>query len=89
MAGKVRIKLNSDGIRELLSSPEVQGDLGRRTEAIASAAGGAPDFESEVKVVGGSSKLGRAMGYVRTATQKGREAEAVDRALTRAIDAGR
>lgn len=85
----VRIELNQQGIRDLLSGDEVQGDLEQRTAAIARAAGGEPDFESEVKVVGGSSKLGRAMGYVRTATTEGRRAEATERALTRAIDAGR
>lgn len=85
----VRIKLDSKGIRELLSSPEVVDDLEKRSRAIADAAGGEPAFEAEVKVVGGSSKLGRAMGYVRTATFEGMRAEARDRKLTRALDAGR
>lgn len=86
---QVRIKLNSDGIRALLQGEEVQGDLQRRVDAITDAAGGEPDFEGEVEVVQGSSKLGRAMGYVRTASTEGRRAEAENRALTRAIDAGR
>lgn len=61
----------------------------RKTEAIAAAAGGSPDFEPSVRAVGGSSKLGRLMGYVTTATYDGRRAEAETRALTRALDAGR
>ena len=85
----LRVELNSAGIKALLSSPEVQADLLRRAEAIAAAAGGAPNFEASVRVVGGSSKAGRAYGTVRTATFEGQAAEATDRALTRAIDAGR
>lgn len=84
-----RLKLNSAGIRELLSSDAVQADVGARAEAIAAAAGGQPDFEARVEVVGGSSKLGRAMGYAVTASEQGRVAEAERRALSRAIDAGR
>ena len=85
----LRVELNSEGLKALLQSAEVQADLERRAQAIAAAAGGSPDFEASVKVVGGSSKAGRAYGYVRTATFEGRAAEARDRALTRAVDAGR
>lgn len=80
----IRIKLNSAGVRAVLQSAGVKADLRRRADAIAAAAGGAPDFESGVSVVGD-----RAMGYVRTATFEGRMAEARHRALTRALDAGR
>jgi hypothetical protein len=83
MAG-VRVVLNSRGIVDVLQSEEVQRDLRRRAEAIANAAGGAPDFEAAVEVVGD-----RAMGRVWTATTEGKRAEAEDRALTRALDAGR
>lgn len=85
----VRIEVNSAGVRDILSSDGVLADLESRANRIAEAAGGSPDFEASAQVVGGSSKLGRAMAYVRTATQDGRRAEAEDRALTRAIDAGR
>jgi hypothetical protein len=84
MAKKVRIKLNSAGARDLLRSPEIAADIDDRTRRIAEAAGGSPDFEASV-VVG----TNRVHGSVNTATQAGREAEANDRALTRAIDAGR
>ncbi len=85
----VRIKLNSDGIRALLSSEPVQADLRKRVDAIQAAAGGEPDFDATVEVVGGSTKLGRAMGYVTTVTNEARRAEAEDGALMRALDAGR
>ena len=87
---QARIRINSAGVKQLLQSQEVQADLQRRANAIAGAAGGEPgDFRAEVEVLGGSSKLGRAMGYVVTATTEARRAEAEDRALTRALDAGR
>lgn len=81
---KIRIKLDRAGIVKVLQSAEVEKDVSRRTEAIARAAGGAPDFEAHVSVVGD-----RVMGRVVTATYEGRMAEAKDRALTRALDAGR
>lgn len=81
---KVRVELNSRGVVEVLQSEEVQDDLRRRAEAIANAAGGSPDFEHGVDIVGD-----RAMGRVWTATAAGKRAEAEDRALTRALDAGR
>lgn len=81
---KIRIKLDRAGIVKVLQSPEVQADAKRRVDAIRDAAGGEPDFESGVSIVGD-----RAMGYVRTATYEGRRAEARERALTRALDAGR
>lgn len=80
----IRIKLNSAGVKAVLQSPEMQADLQRRGDAMVAAAGGSPDFEAEVSIVGD-----RAMGRVRTATTEGRLAEAKDRALTRALDAGR
>jgi len=82
MAATVRVELNSDGIRALLRSEAVRADLERRARAIAEAAGEGFEVESQV----GSN---RARASVRTATAEAREAEATDRALTRAIDAGR
>ena len=86
---KLTIKFNSDGYKALLSSQPLQDDLQRRVNAIAAAAGGAPDFEARVEVVGGSSKLGRAMGYVTTATEDGRRMQAEDNVLISALGAGR
>lgn len=81
----VRIQLNRAGVRQLLRSEEVQADLLRRAEQIAAAAGGeAAGFETSV-VVGRN----RARASVITATAEAMVAEARDRTLTRAIDAGR
>jgi hypothetical protein len=85
MAAKsIRIALNPRGVRALLQSPEITEDLERRGEAIATAAGGAPDFE-----VRADRNRDRTVVFVTAATFDGRNAESEDRALTRAIDAGR
>lgn len=79
---KVRVVLNHDGIRQLLQSDEVRSDLERRANAIASAAGPGHRVESEV----GPNRVRVA---VVTETIEAMIAEATDRTLTRAIDAGR
>lgn len=78
----VRIKLNSQGAREILSSGSVSDDLTSRAQSIAAAAG--PGME-----VTTTRNRDRAVVFVKTATTEARRAEAEDRALTRAIDAGR
>lgn len=78
----VDIKFRGDVIAELLKSVPVQQDLRRRADRIAAAAG--PGMEASVQV-----GRNRARGSVITVTQKAREAEARNRALTRALDAGR
>lgn len=85
----LRIKINSDAARQILNSPEVFADIDRRVQAGVQAAGGAPDFEGETKRIGGSSKLGRVMGYVRTASAEGKRRQAEDHVLERSIDAMR
>lgn len=69
-------------VEQLLKSREVEEDLGRRAKAIASAAG--VGMES-------SSTVGRrrALAMVWTETPEAMAAEAYDRKLTRALDAGR
>lgn len=79
---KVTVKMNSAGARALLRSPEVQADLRRRAEAIATAAG-------EGNEVAVSTGTGRARAAVYTATFEAKKSEAEDRTLTQAIDAGR
>jgi len=79
---KIRIELNRDGVRQLLQSPEVLGDLKRRAQRIAVVAG--PGFE--VRAGNGPN---RARASVGTTDHASRRAEAENRALTRAIDAGR
>lgn len=82
MAQTIRIEMNRKGVEELLKSPEVQGDLKRRADAIAAAAG--PGMEARVSV--GKS---RARATVITADFEAILAEATRKDLTRAIDAGR
>lgn len=82
MAKSIRVEISRAGVEALLKSQEVQDDLRRRAEAIASAAG--PGMEADVRV--GKS---RARASVRTGDFDAILAEARDKALTRAIDAGR
>lgn len=82
MPTNVIVKMNHSGSRALLRSFEIQADLKWRAERIADAAG--PGME--VRVRGGRQ---RARASVTTSTIEARRAEARDRVLTRAIDAGR
>lgn len=77
-----RVRLNRKGVRELLQSREVLSDLERRANAIAAAAGEGMEVDSEIG-------RNRARASVRTATREAVLAEAQQRALTRALDAGR
>ncbi len=79
----IRIKLNLPGINELMKSAPVQADLNARAARIAAAAG--EGFESGP----GRPHPWIARAYVWAGTFEARRAEATDRALTRAIDAGR
>lgn len=81
--GKVDVKLSSKGFRELLNSPGVIKDLKARAEKIAAAAG--PGMETTEAKAGPN----RADVEVYTATYAAKRAEAENRTLTRAIDAGR
>lgn len=78
----VRIELNSAGVRSLLRSSEVLADLRERAERIAASAG--PGMK--VSAQAGSN---RARASVVTATFEAMHREATERALTRAVDAGR
>jgi hypothetical protein len=83
MAEQIRVEINDAVARELLKSPEVQGDLRRRAQRIAASAGkGTYDVTSSMTPT-------RARVSVGTADQAARQAEATDRTLTRALDAGR
>jgi len=82
----VVVKLNKKEVRRLLRGEGkyegVQADLERRAAAIAARAG--EGFEHET-----AAGRNRARAAVWTATAEAARAEAEDRALTRAIDAGR
>ena len=82
MAAKVTIKLDSPGIEKFLRSAEVEQDMRRRAGNIARAAG---DGMHHGTVQGRD----RVAGQVWTGTVQARQAEAKDRTLTRALDAGR
>lgn len=78
----IRVEVNSAGVQAVLKSDEVQALLKERADRIAAAAG--EGMEVSVRV--GKT---RARASVITATRKARLAEANDRALTSALDAGR
>lgn len=82
MAGRIKIEMNPAGVREVLQSEGVRADLRRRAEAIAAAAGEGMEADSRIGAT-------RARASVVTATPEAMRAEAEDRALTSAIDAGR
>lgn len=82
MATEVRLELNRAGMAALLKSEEVQADLRRRAQAIAAAAGEGMDVDVRVGAT-------RARASVRTGTDEARRAEATDKTLTAALDAGR
>lgn len=79
---RTRIVLNREAVREILQSSAVHADLVERATAIARAAGPGMEVDS-------GDTPQRARASVRTATHAAVVAEAKDRALTRAIDAGR
>lgn len=81
MAKKFRLEVNGKAIGELLRGPEVRADLQRRGNAIAASAG--PGHSAELTFTD------RAAVFIRTDTIEAMRAEARDRTLTRALDAGR
>lgn len=86
MAGSIRVELNSAGAAAILTSAGVAADMERRGRAIASAAG--PGFEVTTGTLqyGGSP---RAAAVVRAVSASAKRAQARDRVLNAAIDAGR
>ena len=78
-----RVVLNGAGFVALLQGPEIRADLQARAKRIAAAAG--PGMVADTVRL--SSKRSRVT--VRTGTLAAKHAEAKDRTLTQAIDAGR
>lgn len=76
------LKLRRRNIRKMLRGPEIQKDIKRRADNIAAAAG-------DGMVVTTGLGPNRARVSVGTDTHEAMLAEAKDRVLTRAIDAGR
>lgn len=86
MAKKIRLELDHDGFAALLVSPKVLEDITRRTNAIANAAGAGVESETTLQQSHGSE---RPVGRIWTASFEAKRAEATDKTLTSAIDAGR
>lgn len=82
--GKSDIKLTRSGPRLVRQSAGVAADMAARAARIAAAAG--PGMQVDTSITGGR---GRARASVTTVTHGARRAEATNRALTRAVDAGR
>lgn len=78
----LRIKMNRKAIIALLSSQEVEADLTARGGRIAGAAGEGVEATT-------TRNRDRVVVFVRTQTIEAKRAEAENRSLTRAIDAGR
>lgn len=81
----MKIELNNSGIRDLLRSDAVEDELLRRAERIADHANQTAPGHSATAIKG----YNRALARVTAESQEARVAEAVDRNLTRALDAGR
>ncbi|UGS26325.1 hypothetical protein K8F61_17115 [Microbacterium resistens] len=79
----LRVKIHSPAVVALMQSQEVADDLTARGTRIAEAAGG-EGFEVRT-----TQNRDRAVVFVTTVTHEARKAEAEDRALTRAVGAGR
>ena len=87
MAAKLKFK--KAGFRKLLKSPEVKRVLLEevsKTAAKANQGLSEPGFAAATFVGGFGG--GRVIGTVRTITEEGRNAEATDKVLTRAINGG-
>lgn len=87
MAKKIKIKLNRATIRDIAKGDEMQELIGRRVNAIANQAnslGSTDGFEARVRL--GKTRV---RGSVVSVSNEARRAEATDRALSKAIDAGR
>ncbi len=79
-----KLEIEPAGFNEARRGAGPTGTLRAAGERIVAAAGGAPDYE----LIEASSAT-RARFIIRTATAKARRAEAVDRTLSKAFNAGR
>ena len=79
----MRVKLNSVGFRNLLTSSAIQNDLAARAAAVQRTAG---VKHHDIDTQAGPN---RARAAVITTTDTGKRREAVDRNLTRAFDSAR
>lgn len=82
--GGVRFQFISDGWREILNSADVAALVKEAGEGIAERAGDGFEFKPVTLKYGG----GRAGGFVVAATEEAREAQAEDKALSKAVNGG-
>lgn len=80
-----RIEINDSNAQAILKSADVAADLQRRGQAIAATAAGSGGKYYVDAVLWGA----RRAVFITTGDMEARRAEATDRALTRALDAGR
>lgn len=78
----LKIELNREAVRQLLTGPEITADLEDRAHRIAEAAGDGFEASSTVGTT-------RARASVITATREAIAAEATNHVLLSALDAGR
>nr|DAV57397.1 MAG TPA: type I neck protein [Caudoviricetes sp.] len=83
MSSTVRVRINSKGARELLTSPGVQALLDRKAQQIADAAG--TGFEVRRR----DKRIRRYSVQIRTSTHESILRQADDNVLIKALDAGR
>ncbi len=86
MASKVRIELNHDGIRELLSSAPIAAECEKAAQRIAAAAGDGFEVTGQKSAGFGG---GRISYGVEAATCEARLAEAEDKVLLKAVSSCR
>lgn len=87
---RIRIQVNYEGIRELLRSPEIEQDLGRRIERVkASAESSGVKVDGEPVPIVTDTSVGsvRARAYARIDHPASMAIEARHGVLTRALDA--
>lgn len=82
MATKVRIELDHDGIRQLLSSAPIAAECEKAAEKIAARAGDGFVVLPARELGFGGGRVGYA---VKTDTEEARIAEATDKVLSRAV----
>lgn len=86
MATKMRIELNSDGIRQLLTSQVIANECERAASKIAATAGDGFEVLPAREMGFGGGRVGFA---VHAATKEAKEAEATDKVLSKAVSACR
>lgn len=82
MATKIRLDLDSEGIQEILRSPEVERELRRRADRVSAAAG--PGHVTTTW-----QGFDRVRAKVATTTARAAREEAINRTLSKALDAAR